>query len=159
MNKEIKNGIILAVSIILILIITYFTTAVFFTGEIGDKEDKKTTTTKSSGITSLYNNMIIASKTFDRPEDEYMVLFFSQKNASEDLKNTISNYDSSQNDIKLYKVNTDEAINKYVVSNSFNGNAETATDIKIVNQALIIIRGGKMVSYEIMEKDIVSKLK
>lgn len=162
MNKEIKNGIIIALTIVFILLITYLTTAVFLTGEIGSNKknnsDLENSNSKES-VSSLYDNMIIASKTFDKKENEYMVVFFSEKNSSDDLKSAISSYDSSSNELKLYKVNIDEAINKYVVSDTFNGNATNSSELKIIKEALITIKDGKIGSYEITEKDIITKLK
>ena len=40
MKNEIKNGIVIAICVILISVIVYLTTAIFLTGEIGNKKDK-----------------------------------------------------------------------------------------------------------------------
>ena len=159
MKIELKNGIAIGVSVILILIIVYFMTAVLFTGEIGNKKDNETTTKVSAANTQLYDNMILAGQTFNRKEEKYMVAFFSHSKASDELKSAISNYNSSISGIKLYVVNLDEAVNRYIVSDTFNGNAQTASELKITDQAIITISNGKMQSYMILEKDIISVLK
>ena len=159
MNKEVKNGIMVGLTVLFILIIVYLTTAVFLTGEIGGKDKNTNTTTTKESTTATYNNMILAGQSFDRKEDKYMVVFFSDSKASDDLKNAVSNYDVSSKGIKLYVVNLDEAVNNYVVSNTFNSNAEKASDLKIMDQAIITISGGNMQSYLISEKDIIEILK
>lgn len=126
MKSEVKSGILIAIVVILILVIVYFTTAVFLTGEIGGKsnEDSNETTSENNDdeLSSLtdYDNMIIAGNVFNQNDSTYMVIIYSQKDSSDALKTTISTYDSSNNDVKLYKVNKDEAINKSVDSDSDN---------------------------------------
>ena len=159
MNKELKNGIMLGLSVLFILLIVYLCTAVLLTGEIGGEKEDKTTTTTNASTTAAYSNMILAGQSFDRKEDKYMVVFFSDSKASDDLKSAVSSYDSTTKGVKLYVVNLDEAVNNYVVSDTFNSNAEKAADLKIMNQAIITISGGKMESYLILEDDIIDTLK
>jgi len=103
--------------------------------------------------------MIIAGKTFDQKEDNYMVLFFSNGKASDNLKNAITSYDSGNKDIKLYKVNTDEVINKYVKSNSDNTLPTNSKDLKINGNALITISSKNVSSYITDESQIINALK
>lgn len=132
------------------------------TGEIGnsnkDEKEDALTTTKESITSSLYDNMIIASKTFEQKNDEYMVIFFSQNDASDTLKSTISAYDSSDKNVKLYKVNIDEAINKFVVSDEENINATNYDELKINDVTLITIKNNEITSYVVTEDDVISKL-
>lgn len=41
MRNELKNGIILSITVILIILVVYLTTAVFMTGEIGSKKNSE----------------------------------------------------------------------------------------------------------------------
>lgn len=164
MKDEVKNGIIISVCVILILVVVYFTTAVFLTGEIGSGKKSKTNDSKEKQSeenvsNSRYSNMIIAGKTFDQKEDNYMVLFFSSNKASDDLENAITSYDSGNKDIKLYKVNTDEAINKYVKSNSDNTLPTNSKDLEISGNALIMISSKNVSSYITDESQIINALK
>ena len=90
MKNEVKSAIAITITVILILVVVYLTTAVFMTGEIGDKKkdekDEVTNVSEESQTSTLYDNMIIASKTFEQKNDEYMVIFFSQKDTSDTLK-------------------------------------------------------------------------
>ena len=101
MRNELKNGIILSITVILIILVVYLTTAVFMTGEIGSKKssEKKTTTTNAA---SSYENKILASKVFDQTPETYKVLIFSEQDVSDDLKSAITSYSGNT---KLYLVN------------------------------------------------------
>lgn len=164
MKSEIKNGIVLSVCVILIVVLVYFSTAYFMTGEIGDSKKKSNndgnvTQTEQSSVGDNYKNMIIASKTFDIEEQDYMVMFFSEKKVSETLSNALLNYDSKGADINLYKVNTDEVINSYVKSNQDNSIPNSSDELKIKDKALITISSGKVSSYVTNESDIINALK
>lgn len=159
MNEELKNGIIVTVTVLLIIVIVYFTTAIFMTGEIGkksSKENKTTTTTNSAN--SEYENSIIASFTFKQSKDEYMVMFFSKKDSKEQIKNALKSYNSADDKLKLYVVNVDEAINKYVKDKEFNPNATSSDELKINKDTLLVIKNGVIDSYVTDEDEIVSKL-
>lgn len=155
MKNEVKNGIIIAICVMLIIVVVYFSTAIFMTGEIGRKKSKTTTTTTSE-IKSEYDNMIIASNTFKMYDDEYMVIFYSSKDSSDDLKNAISNYSG---ELKLYKVNTHEAINSYVKSDYDNKTANESNDLKIKDNALITIKNGTITTYVSNDEEIINALK
>lgn len=167
MKDEVKNGIIISVCVVIIIVLVYFMTAVFMTGEIGgnNKKEAKDTSTmekeepNTSSLSESYNNMIIASKTFKMSDEKYMVLFFSKKNASDSVKSALSSYDSGTHDVKLYKVNVDEVINSYVISDSENPIPTSSKDLKIKENALITISSGKVSSYLTKETDIINALK
>lgn len=160
MNEETKNGIMIGVTVILILVVVYFTTAVFMTGEIGgNKKGNKKTTATSSKVTSSYKNMIIASKTFSQAQGEYMVLFFDENEVSDNLKSALTSYDALTDKLKLYKVNVDEIINAYVKGDGFNADASNAKELKISDVTLLTIKGGKIASDVHGESEIINKLK
>lgn len=160
MSKEIKNGITITITVILVIAIVYLITAVFMTGEIGNKktnsESKKTTT--NSSVSKIYDNMIIASKTFDQNKDEYMVIFFYGNDVSDELDSAITTYDSSNNKIKLYKVNVSDVINKFVLSEQQNSKATNYNELKINDVTLITIKNNEITSYVVTEDEVISKL-
>lgn len=156
MKSEIKNGIVIAIVVLSVVLLTYLLTAVFATGEIGSNKKTTTTKTTSDEVSSLYDDMIIASKTFSKNESEYMVIFFSEKDATESIKTTLTSYSGNS---KLYKVNLDEAINKYVVSDEENKNATNSSELKIKGTTLIEINNKSITSYINNEEEIIEKLK
>lgn len=163
MKNEVKSAIAITITVILILVVVYLSTAVFMTGEIGDKKkdekDEVTNVSEESQTSTLYDNMIIASKTFEQKNDEYMVIFFSQKDTSDTLKNMISTYDSSDKDTKLYKVNTDEVINRFVISEEANNSATNYNELKINDITLVTIKNGVIASYIVTEDNVIEALK
>lgn len=158
MKEEIKSAIIISIVVLFIIGITYFTTAFFLTGEIGrgNLSNESSEVSEEAEATSLYKDMIIASKTFTQKKSEYNVLFFSNNNASDAIINILSSYSGS---LSLYKVNTDEAINKYVVSEESNPNATNASELKINGTTLITIKDGVITSYITGDTDIIKNLK
>lgn len=142
-----KGSITLIIAVLGVIAITYFATAFFLTGEIGNKEDKKEETNQveeTEEVTEIFSNMIIASKTFTQKESKYMVLFFSKKDLTYDFKQIVNNYSK---DTKLYKVNVDEAINSFVVSKEENINVQSYRDLKVKAPTLITIENRKNISY------------
>lgn len=156
MKDEIKNGIMLGVFVIIILVVVYFATAIFMTGEIGGKKTKDTKTTTTASSTNQYNNRIIASKIFSRSEESYMVVIFSNKKASNELKEMVKNYNGS---IKLYVVNVDEAINRSLKSDTDNLYVQDSSSLKVKENALLTISGGVITKAVTGGANIISELK
>lgn len=156
MKDEVKNGIILTVVVLLIVGVVYLITAVFATGEIGSKKSKTNDDASSSSYIA-YDNMILASNTFTQKESEYMVMFVINDDLSDTLKSYINSYNNSN--MKLYVVSADDAVNKFVKSDSANEAATNYSELKINKNTLITINGGKISSYLTSEDEIKEKLK
>lgn len=156
MKEELKNGIVISVFVIIIILVVYFSTAVFMTGEIGNKksEDKSTTTTKSDF--NEYNNRIISSNIFNRSEDTYMVVIFSNKKASNELKDKVKNY---AGDTKLYVVNLDEAMNKSIKSDTDDLYVSEPSSLRVKENALLTISNGTVINAVTGGVNIISNLK
>ena len=88
-----------------------------------------------------------------------MVIFFSQDKINDELKSTLSSYDSLGKETKLYKVNIDETINKYVKSDEQNDSATNSSELKINKTTLITITNGKITSYITDNDTIINALK
>ena len=160
MKQEVKSAIVTVICVGLIIAVVYLSTAYFLTGEIGNKSKVTKKTTESySGLSLNYENMIIAGKVFDMKESSYMVIFFSQDKINDELKSTLSSYDSLEKETKLYKVNIDEAINKYVKSDEQNDSATNSSELKINKTTLITIKNGKITSYITDNDTIINTLK
>ena len=151
MNKQVKDAIVISVVVILIVVMVYFMSSIFITKEIGGSKETTTTTLKT------YNNTIMAGKTFDQKEDKYMVIFFSSDDAEEDLEKAIDAY--NKDEVKLYKVNLDEAINNYVKSKTDNKTPTDSSDLKVKDVALITIENKTVIEYETNTDKIIEKLK
>ena len=159
MKNEVKNGIIIAVIVLLIVGVVYLITAVFMTGEIGNKKRIDSGSEVSSSDYISYSNMILASNVFTQKESEYMVMFVSNDELNDTLKGYLNSYSSSDGKIKLYVVSTDDVVNKFVKSNDSNETATNYSELKINKNTLIIIKNGKISSYLTDNDEIIEKLK
>lgn len=160
MKDEIKEKILLILCVLIIIVGTYFITAIFMTKEIGGKKDgtKENSENSNSGLSLSYYNLILAGDTFSIDNNKYMVLFFSEKDSHDYLKNAFKAYDSNDNTIKLYKVNIDEPINSFVKGKDKNETASSVKELSITGDTLVTIENGKIVSYIDVEDDIISAL-
>ncbi len=145
MNDK-KGSITLIIAVLGVIAITYFATAFFLTGEIGNKKETTDATKveETEEVEEMFSNMIMTSKTFSQKESKYMVLFFSKKDLTYDFKQLINNYSK---DTKLYKVNLDEAINNFAASEKVNSNVQNYKDLKVKAPTIITIEKGKNISY------------
>ena len=101
--------------------------------------------------------MIIAGRVFNQSEDTYMVILFKEDSASDNLKAAIKNYNNVSE--KLYKVNLNETINKYIIGESDNNNATNSKELQVKDTALLTISSGSIRSYITDEEQIINALK
>ena len=101
--------------------------------------------------------MIIAGRVFNQSEDTYMVILFKEDSASDNLKAAIKNYNNVSE--KLYKVNLNETINKYIIGESDNNNATNSKELQVKDIALLTISSGSIRSYITDEEQIINALK
>ena len=159
MKEEIKKAITLLIVVLIILAAVWIVTEIM-NDKVTSSDGKTTTTTAKSSVNTdaSYSNMIMLSNVFNISKDEYMVLFYSNKNKKDSLDAVIKLYDSKDKDVKLYKVNYDEAINSSVLSKEDNKEAASAEELKVSGVTLITITNGKITSYINNEDDILNAL-
>ena len=86
-----------------------------------------------------------------------MVILFKEDSASDNLKAAIKNYNNVSE--KLYKVNLNETINKYIIGESDNNNATNSKELQVKDTALLTISSGSIRSYITDEEQIINALK
>jgi len=123
--KVIKIGI----GVLLVLALVYFVTALA-TGEI--KFGKEATEEEE---TIIQYDEIIAGETFNRPEEEYYVLYmnFTDTFASYYLS-LIDTYETSDDSLNFYTVDIEKVINTDYVTNELK--VENPTILKISNSKI-----------------------
>lgn len=149
MNKQLKEGIIIGVIVLLVIIFVYFLSGVFITNEYGNKSGTTTTTKKD------FNNQIMAGNTFNQTDSKYMVIFLSN-DSSDELKDAVNSYSG---DTKLYTVNLSYAVNNYVRAKKDNKTPSDSSDLKIKDIALITIDNNVVTSYITNEDVIIDEIK
>jgi hypothetical protein len=89
---------------------------------------------------------ILYSKVFDMNDSEYYVIFSKFDNSEYNIYiyNLLKNYSK---DIKIYKVDLSDGLNKGVISDTSNKKATKASQLKINTDTLIKIKNKKIVKY------------
>ena len=103
---------------------------------------------------SISYEQITAGSTFNRSDFEYIVLFYSRENNA-DITSKISNY-KVKNNIEVYYVDLDDAINNSVISETSNKEATKASELKVTNPTLIRIKKGEIVDYVEGQNNVVN---
>jgi hypothetical protein len=142
-NSDLKNMIKPFVIVVAAFIIIYILTS-FITGEVNlNKKNKKTDITPAY----IQYKEILAGETFDMNDTEYYVLFYDFSEGNNVIKGIIQNYESKENKIKLYTVNTDNNFNKGIKSEISNSLANNVAELKVKNNTLIKISNKNNVLY------------
>ncbi len=153
-NKEndntIKKYLINVICIVLIILTIYLISGLFITKEIDWFSKKENTNDTSNNVA----NTILASDIFKQKDEEYYVYFYNFEEKETDNKattlvNTIYN-------TKVYKVNTNSALNANYVGEESNKSASSIEELKVITPTLIKISNEKIVEYyegnEIIDK-------
>jgi hypothetical protein len=122
--------------------------ALFVTKELDWFENKS-----DKEIVETVENTILAKETFNQTEEEYYVYFYDYKDTDERITSTVNENLSKS---KVYKVNTDSALNSNFVSETSNKKAKKLSELKVKSPTVIKISKDKIVAYyegnEILEK-------
>lgn len=144
-NKEnedtIKKYIINIISIVLIITVIYLICGLFITKEIDWFSKKEDTKESENKVT----NTILASEIFKQSEEKYYVYFYNFDEKETDGK--ITNIVNNINDEKVYKVNTNSALNANYVSDESNRSATSLEDLKVTTPTLIKIVNDSIEAY------------
>lgn len=137
--KPIKKYIVILCSLIIVISIMYFVTALFITKDL-NWFNNNNNINKNNEVT----NTILASAIFKQSEDEYYVYFYDfneEKNSITDIVN------SKLSGEKVYKVNTSSAMNNNYIGETGNKNAQTLEELKVTSPTLIKISEDKIIKY------------
>ena len=147
-KNQIKSLIIITIVLVLIVGLIYLLSALFVTKELDwfEKDDNKE-------VVETVKNTILAKEIFDQSEEEYYVYFYNYKDNDERITSTV---DENLTKSKVYKVNTDSALNANYVSETSNKKAKKLSELKVKSPTVIKISKDKIVAYyegnEILEK-------
>lgn len=138
-TKEVKTLIIITLVIIVISVGLYFLTDTSL--------NKKKTSEERPEATISYSEIIIGTM-FSRPYSEYYVLAYKDDNENaKELDSLFTKYEENKDSLKIYYIDLANKFNESALSDKSNKNPEKATDVKIKDQALILIKNGKVSKY------------
>ena len=141
-------GIILAV-----ILLIYFVVALLITKEIDwfSKNDD------NQSEVQTVKNSILAKNTFEQKEEEYYVYFYNFEEENTSIASLIS---SKLSEDKVYRVNTNDALNSNYITEEEVGNntADSIDNLKVINPTLIKISGDTILEYHETKDNVISYL-
>ena len=147
-KNQIKGLVIITIVLLIVIGLIYLMSALFITKELDwfDKPEQEETV-------EVVKNTILASETFAQKDEEYYVYYYDYKDENEQIASTVNEKLSSK---KVYKVNTNDALNTKYVSETSNKKATKLENLKVKSPTVIKITKGKITEYyegnEILEK-------
>ena len=155
-EKDVYFKFITTLAILLILfILAYFVMGYFYTKEI-NFDDKK----EEKEEISIDNKTIMLGQMFDQSDKEYYVLIYDLEDEDSVIKSWVSTYESSEDAIALYKVDSTKKFNsQYIVEKDSNKSATDLSNLKVISPTLIKVSDKKITQYVEGEDDIVNILK
>lgn len=137
-ENQIKKLIIITLILIFIICVIYLVSALFITKELDwfSKKDNETT--------NLVTNTILASEIFKQKEEEYYVYFYDYNDEDSQISSIVSSKLSKN---KVYRVDTNSALNSRYVSDDSNKDAKTLADLKVKAPTVVKIIGEVITEY------------
>lgn len=148
-ENQIKKLIIITLILIFIICVIYLVSALFITKELDwfSKKDNETT--------NLVTNTILASEIFKQKEEEYYVYFYDYNDEDSQISSIVS---SKLSENKVYRVDTNSALNSRYVSDDSNKDAKTIAELKVKAPTVVKIIGEVITEYY-EENEIINNLK
>lgn len=114
--------------------------------------------TKNNDKTTLQYDEILSGQSFDKKDQEYLVLFF---NIEKDpiYQTFISNYQAKDEHLPIYYVNLKNKMNQKCISDEANENATSSEELKINGPTLIKFTENQIAEYIEGEEAIEEYLK
>lgn len=138
--NEIRNLIIITIIIVL------FTAGLYFLTDASLA--KKKNQNEEVSVAEISYDEITIGMMFSRPYNEYYIFAFKSDDKSANQYETlVSNYKSNEDAKKIYSIDLNLKFNSFVLSETVNKAPEKATDVKIKDKALFLIKNGKVLKY------------
>lgn len=143
--KEIKTLIIIIAIIIVLVVGVYFLT---------EASLKKKNNSKEDSVEISYSEILIGT-AFDMPEKKYYVLAYKFDSDDASIYEKLyDKYNEKDDSITIYKIDLSKGFNSKALSEESNKKPTDSTSLKINENALILIKDGKVSKYIETLKDI-----
>lgn len=150
---EFKKFILILVGVAVVAVLLYFVSAKYVIKDKFQGEKEKTPVEE----TIDYKKISIGN-VFNRPYDEYYVFAYDQDSLEGNIYLSLfDNFDSESG--KIYHLDLANELNKKYVGESGNKDAETPSELSLVEPTLIKIKNGKISKYLEDLEDIKEELK
>ena len=143
-NDDVTKIIKIICAIVIVFAIVYFATAII-NGELFSKKE-------TEEEVEIQKVEILMGETFEKKDSEYMIVYydFEDKIYSNLYTMIVDNYNSSNKDIPMYKVDLSTNFSKKYMATedeSSNTNPTSLSNLKIKGATLIRIKDKKVVKY------------
>lgn len=131
------------IGVVVLALALFYLAFAIYNGEIsfGGKDEEETET-------EIQDIEIIAGSSFNRVEDEYLVLYYDFDGDNSVRAVSFYNlYTAKDEHLKVYVVNLANAFNsKYVVTNRNEVNTTSAQNLKVMDLTIVRVKDGKTVA-------------
>lgn len=143
-NDDVAKIIKIICAVVIVFAIVYFATAIINGELFGKKETEEEV--------EIQKVEILMGETFEKKDSEYMIVYydFEDKIYSNLYTMIVDNYNSSNKDIPMYKVDLSTNFSKKYMATedeSSNTNPTSLSNLKIKGATLIRIKDKKVVKY------------
>ncbi len=152
-DNELKKVIRCVVIVLVIFAVMYLLTILIL------KKSSTDYITKEEETTSIQYSEILAGTSFSKKDNEYLVLFYDMSDGSSKYSSVASDYEAKEERLPIYYVDLSNVLNKSIVSEESNKNAESAEELKINGATLIKFNTEGIVDYIEGEETISNYLK
>lgn len=137
-ENQIKKLIGITILVVVLIGIIYLISALFITKELDwfDKKEQENQT--------LVTNTILASEIFKQQEETYYVYFYDYTKEDTQITSIINTKLSSN---KIYKVDTNSALNNKYISEESNKNATSLEELKVKSPTIIKVSDMSIIEY------------
>lgn len=133
---KVRNLLILLVAVVIICVGVFFLTEKMIEKENSEAETKEEV--------KIDYDIATIGTMFNRIEEKYYVLIYSNENNGKDLNSVLDSYRSSDNYVKTYYVDLDLKINSIAKSDKFVSEPTNSNEVKIKEATLFMIKNGKV---------------
>lgn len=152
------SKLVVALVVICVLCLFYLLT-VHITSS--DSSDTSTNSSSESEEVSIQYDEILIGSTFNRSDDEYLVVCYdtTDSEVAQDVSSAIYTYESTEDALPVYVVDMNNTLNKnFVAKEGSNKDAENASELSIDGPTVIKIAKGKIKKYIEGEDEVVDYL-
>ena len=152
-DDELKKGIKCVVIVLVIFGLMYLLTVLIL------KKSSTDYITKDKENTSIQYSEILAGTSFNKKDNEYLVLFYDMSDDDSKYSSISSDYEAKEEHLPIYYVDLSNVLNKSIVSEESNKDAKNAEELKINGGTLIKFNTEGIIDYIEGEEAISNYLK
>lgn len=142
--------------IIIFIIVLLVSVGIYFLTDIMIK--KESLSSKNVQEVEINYDIATVGTMFNRIENEYYVLLYSNENDGSKLNKVLDSYRSSDDYIKTYYIDLDKRINSIALGDKLVKEPKNSNEVKVTGPTLYKIKDGKIINCISGIDNIITKL-